>query len=143
MFQPLIKPSSGHKIYIIRGCYTYVLRLLLVRRTTTSSCWKLVPYVWFYNLHCIASSNEIYLVTWRRPNQRPKHVVRLNKNHKISCVVTYLISISFSVAFLLLSSLLTVFRKLHRRRMQVNWLKRYQSNFYKMMCERTFVIVCK
>jgi hypothetical protein len=37
------------------------------RWKTTRSRWILIPYIWFYDLHCIASSNGKYLVTWRWP----------------------------------------------------------------------------
>jgi hypothetical protein len=43
----------------------------------------LILYIWFYNLHFIASSTDIY-VLWPENvlKQKPKHVVSLNKTTK-------------------------------------------------------------
>jgi len=30
---------------------------------------KLVPYIWLYNLRCIASPNDIYFMIWSWPDK--------------------------------------------------------------------------
>jgi hypothetical protein len=59
--------------------HIYFLRLLFVRWTTTRSRWKLVSFIWLYNLRCIASSNNCILWPEDGLTKRPKHVVNWNK----------------------------------------------------------------
>jgi hypothetical protein len=59
--------------------HIYFLRLLFVRWTTMRSRWELVPYIWVYNLRCIASSNDHILWPEDGLTKSPKDVVTWNK----------------------------------------------------------------
>jgi len=82
------------------------LWLLLVKWTTTGSRWTLIlyTYVWFYKLHCIASSNVHILWPEDCLKQSPKHVARLNKkttkpipiNHQLDATISPVYHLTFN-----------------------------------------------
>jgi len=68
-FGLFVRPSSGHKIYVVRGSYK---RKFYNQMYDTNFQQYLVGVhtdIWLYNLRCVASSNDIYFMTWRWPDK--------------------------------------------------------------------------